>query len=163
MFGLPSFPTWDALHPSISHFPIALLVVSPILVILGLCLSSQRRVLMAVALGFMVAGTAGVYLAAATGDAAKELAPKTPEVTTAIESHENVGSVARAAFTVLTVLFAALLYGPAALKRELDPKAFTTLTLLFLALFLGATLVLVNTAHTGGILVHKLGVHARIV
>jgi uncharacterized membrane protein len=162
MFSLPPVPSWEALHPSISHFPIVLLMVGPLFVLLALWLRDQRRTLMAVAVGLMVAGTLGVYLSASTGDEAKKAAPQTAEVKQALESHENLGSVVRAVFSVLTVLLAALQYGPGLLRKELSARAYTTLAVVFLLLCVGGALVLLNTAHTGGLLVHKLGVHAKI-
>jgi uncharacterized membrane protein len=162
MLSVPPVSSWEALHPSISHFPIVLLIVGPLFVLLGLWLRDHRRVLTAVAVGLMVAGTLGVYLSASTGDEAKKAAPQTPEVKQAVETHENLGSVARAVFTVLTLLLAALQYGPGLLRKELGTRAYTTLAVLFLLLCAGGALVLLNTAHTGGLLVHKLGVHAKI-
>jgi uncharacterized membrane protein len=162
MFELPSFPSWDAFHPGISHFPIVLLLVAPVLIIVGLLSPKQRSNLIALALWFMLAGTLGVYLSAATGDAAKELAPKTPEVIKAIEDHENIGSIVRVIFTVLTALLASLQFGPSLLKKQLSSRAFMVLTVLFLLIYVVAALLLYNAAHSGGILVHKLGVHAKI-
>ncbi len=34
--SFPPFPSWDGLHPLIVHFPIALLLVAPLFVVLGL-------------------------------------------------------------------------------------------------------------------------------
>jgi uncharacterized membrane protein len=162
MFELPTIPSWDALHPAISHFPIALLLVAPLFVLVGLWLRDERRTLWSVAIGLMVAGTVGVYLSAATGDAAKELAQKTPEVTAALEKHESIGELARALFSVLTVLLAALHVGPGLIKRALGPRLSTALACAFLAVYAGAALILVNAASSGGLLVHVLGVHARL-
>jgi len=162
MFEFPSIPSWDALHPGISHFPIVLLLVAPVLVVAALLSREQRRNLMALAFWFLLAGTVTIYLSAATGDSAKELAPKAPEITRAIEAHENVGSIARAVFTGLTVLLAALQFGPGLLKKPLSPKAALSLTVVFLVLYAVAALLLYDAAHTGGLLVHNLGVHAKI-
>ena len=35
MIEFPPIPSWDGLHPLIVHFPIALLLVAPLLVVLG--------------------------------------------------------------------------------------------------------------------------------
>jgi len=162
MLQFPSIPSWDALHPGISHFPIVLLLVAPVLIIVGL-LSSKRRVsLTSMALWFLLFGTVSVYLSAATGDAAKELAPKTPEVVKAIENHENLGSIVRLVFTVLTVLLAVLQYGPTLLKKQLSPKMSMVLYVIFLLIYIVAALFLYDAAHSGGLLVHKLGIHAKI-
>lgn len=162
MFQLPSLASWDALHPAISHFPIALLLVAPLVVLAGLLMATRRQGLFVVALALMTAGTLGIYVSASTGDEAKLLAPKTQEVQQAVDLHESVGSIARAVFSALTVLFAALLYGPRLLKKTLAPKVAGALAWAFLLCYAGASLILMNAAHTGGVLVHTLGVHAKL-
>ena len=162
MFALPSIPSWDALHPGVSHFPIVLLVVAPVVLLVGLMSETRRRSCLELALWFMIAGTLGVYISAATGDAAREVASKTPAVKQAIEEHETIGSVVRAAFTALTLALAALLYGPRLVKKPLAPGTVTNLAIALLVLYLAACLPLYNAAHSGGVLVHKLGVHAKL-
>jgi len=80
----------------------------------------------------------------------------------AVQAHEDLGSAVRAASSALTVLLAALLFGPRMLKRELKRSHLLAgLTTVFvLSLVVG--LILLNAAHTGGLLVHTLGLHARI-
>jgi uncharacterized membrane protein len=166
MFDFPSFPSWDALHPSVSHFPIALLLVAPACLFAALWLTKHRRTLAVVAFGLMLAGTLGVYLAASTGDAARDVArdaaPQSPEVKAAVQTHEDLGSAVRAVFSALTVLLAALLFAPRVFKRELKASHFLAGLIALLVLCLAAGLILLNTAHSGGLLVHKLGLHARI-
>lgn len=162
MFSLPSLLSWQALHPALSHFPIVLLTVAPLLVLLALVLREHRRPLLLVAFGLLAAGTVAVYLSASSGDEAKATAPQTPEVTAAIERHEQLGSAVRAVASALTVLLAAMLFGPRLVKKELGPRAFVALACVFLAISLACDVLVVGTAHSGGLLVHKLGVHAPI-
>ena len=162
MFDAPFVQNWDALHPAMSHFPIVLLLVAPVLVFVALIRSGRRDSILAIAFWFLLAGTASIYLSAATGDAAKEVAPKTPEVQKAIGEHEDVGSAARAIFTGLAVLLAALRYGPMLLKKQLRQRTSSILCACYLLVYLVALVVLFNAAHTGALLVHKLGVHAAI-
>jgi uncharacterized membrane protein len=35
MLTLPPLPTWQAIHPLIVHFPIALLLVAPLFIVIG--------------------------------------------------------------------------------------------------------------------------------
>lgn len=162
MFEFATASSWSAMHPEVSHFPIVLLVVAPVFVLLALWRRAQRTTLMAVAAGLLLAGTLSVYLSASSGDEAKKQAPETAEVKAAVEHHESLASVARAVFTGLSVLLLALLYGPRLAKRTLQPRTATALTVVFLVLYLAAVVVLLDAAHSGGILVHKLGVHARL-
>ncbi len=42
MIDLPPLPTWDGIHPLVVHFPIALLLVAPLLVLLAAALAPAR-------------------------------------------------------------------------------------------------------------------------
>jgi uncharacterized membrane protein len=160
MFELPPIPAWDGLHPLIVHFPIALLLVAPLFVVLGLLVGRHSRLLMTSALVLMVLGTAASYVAVSTGEAAGKLADRTPEVNQVLQHHEQLAERTRLTFTVLTVVLAGLLAGPAVLKRPLARVPATVLTLLFLGVYGAGAIVLANTAHNGGRLVHELGVRS---
>jgi uncharacterized membrane protein len=170
MFDLPSLSSWDALHPSLSHFPIALLLLVPFCLAAAIFVNKHRQTLLAVAFGLTLVGMAAAYFSASTGDAARDVAqeaarngaPQTAEVKAAVQTHEDLASVVRAGSTVIAVLLAALLFGPQLLKRELKDNHFLAGLVVLLVLCLALDLVLLNTAHTGGLLVHKLGMHAPI-
>ena len=63
----PPIPSWDGLHPLIIHFPIALLLVAPILVLLGLISPNRGRAFLGAALILMVLGTIASWIAVSTG------------------------------------------------------------------------------------------------
>jgi len=42
MFQFPPIPSWDAWHPMIIHFPIALLLIAPVFILLGALLEPAR-------------------------------------------------------------------------------------------------------------------------
>jgi len=158
MFELPPIPTWDGLHPLIVHFPIALLLVAPLFVVLALLWRSHAKPLMIVALVLMALGTVASYVAVSTGQAAGTLAERSPEVNPVLEHHEELAERTRLIFTVLTVVFAGLLAGPLVFRREMARGAAVVLSLLFLAVYGAGTVVLANTAHNGGRLVHEFGI-----
>jgi uncharacterized membrane protein len=162
MFTFPPIPSWDALHPLIIHFPIALLLVAPVLVLLGILLSKQSRGLLIAALVVMALGTIATYFAVATGEAAGELAERMPGVAAVLERHEDLAQIARAIFTALTIGFGAILFVPAILKKGLGRKSTAVVNLAFLVLYAGGAIVLANVAHQGGRLVHEYGVHAMM-
>ena len=158
----PPIPSWDAVHPLIVHFPIALLLVAPILIIVGMLLPGQRMGLFIAALGLIAMGTIGTYFAVATGEATGELAKKTPAIAAILEAHEELAETARLIFTALTVIFAAILLGPLFFKRRLGPRTSMVLVVAFLVLYSAGSLVLINVAHEGGRLVHEFGVRAMV-
>ena len=162
MSTFPPIPSWDALHPLIIHFPIALLLVAPVLVLLALLLRKQARGILIAALVVMSLGTVGTYFAVATGEAAGELAERTPGVAAVLERHEELAQTARFVFTALTVLFAAILLLPSIFKKGLGRKSAAVVNLAFLVIYAGGAILLANVAHQGGRLVHEYGVRAMM-
>jgi uncharacterized membrane protein len=163
MQALPPIPNWTELHPLVIHFPIALLLIAPLFIIAGIVVNSQKgRPFLITALALMVLGTAGAFFAVATGEAAGEVVERTPAVKAVLERHEELAEMTRIVFSVLTVLFAAILFLPRLLKREASSLAARILPLAFLLFYSTGAVILVNTAHNGGRLVHGLGIHAGI-
>lgn len=163
MFQLPPVPSWDGLHPLIIHFPIVLLLVAPVLIVVGALVKPDKGgVLLWTALLMMAIGTATVFLAVETGEAAGKLADRTPAINAVLEHHEELAERTRVAFSVLTVIFAAILVIPKFVRRASSSLVTTVLPLVFVVLYGVGALLLINTAHNGGRLVHELGVTAMV-
>lgn len=163
MTQMPPIPSWEGLHPLIIHFPIVLLVIAPLLVLAGALLKPESgRPVLYVALGLMVAGTLSAFLAAATGEAAGKLAERTPEISAVLERHEELADATRAVFSALTVIFAAILFAPMTFRKLSGRLVSTALPLVFLLFYGVGVLLLMNTAHNGGRLVHEFGVKALV-
>lgn len=159
--ALPPVPGWNELHPLVIHFPIALLLVAPLFIIEGVIANPQKgRPFLIAALVLMLLGTAGTFFAVATGEAAGEVAERTPVVSAVLERHEDLAEMTRIVFSVLTILFSAILFLPRILKRETSPLSARVLPLAFLLFYCAGAVILVKAAHNGGKLVHELGVHA---
>ena len=163
MIQFPPIPSWDALHPLIIHFPIALLLVVPFLIVVGALRPPERgRTILYVALALMIAGTLGTFLAVASGEAAGRIAERTPQIDAVLERHEQLAEATRITFSVLTVVFAAVLLVPRMLGKVSGRLISTTLPLVFLLFYGVGVLLLTNTAHNGGRLVHEFGVKAAV-
>lgn len=163
MFQLPPVPGWDGLHPLIIHFPIALLLVAPVFILLGALVEPRRgRMFLIAALVMLLLGTGSIFIAVSTGEAAGKLAERTPAISAILEHHEQLAERTELFFSVLTFTLAVVIFFPAIIRREIPRVAYVTLPLLFL-IFYGAGIVLLsNTAHNGGRLVHEFGVHAMV-
>ncbi|HVO59368.1 MAG TPA: DUF2231 domain-containing protein [Terriglobales bacterium] len=163
MIQMPPIPSWDGLHPLIIHFPIALLLVAPILVLVGAPLKPEKgRPVLYVALALMIAGTLSIFVAAATGEEAGKLAERTPQIDAVLERHEELADATRAVFSGLTVIFAAIIFAPMAFHKLSGRLVATVLPLVFLLFYGVGVLLLTNTAHNGGRLVHEFGVRAMV-
>lgn len=159
----PSIPAWHGIHPLLVHFPIALLLIAPLLVVMSLVLPKIGKGLAAAALTVMALGVIGAFLAVATGEAAaKMIADPTDEIIEAVEEHEELAETTRNVFTVLLAAYAAILVVPLARKKPFASKLNLSLNAAFLALYLTGMIFLANTGDRGGRLVHVLGVRAEL-
>ncbi len=163
MMQFPPIPSWDALHPLIIHFPIVLLLIAPLFIVIGAVVRPDKgRLFLISALILMVLGTASTYVAVGTGEAAGKLAERVPGVEAVLEQHENLAETTRLVFSVLTVIFLAIVAIPRVLPNVSNRLLLKVLPLIFLGFYSAGVLLLINTAHHGGRLVHEFGVHAMI-
>jgi uncharacterized membrane protein len=163
MLQFPPMPTWDSLHPLIIHFPIALLLLCPIFIAISAAIRPpQGRPYMIAALVVLLLGTASLFVAASTGEAASELAERGGAMNAVLESHEALASQTKVIFLGLSAILLGMFVIPRFLRRNETRLFSTLLPLSFLALYSVGVLFLVNTAHDGGRLVHEFGVHAML-
>jgi uncharacterized membrane protein len=104
----------------------------------------------------------GTFLAVASGEAAGRIAERTPQIDAVLERHEELAEATRITFSVLTVVFAAILLVPRTLGKFSGRLISTALPLVFLLFYAAGVLLLTNTAHNGGRLVHEFGVKAAV-
>jgi uncharacterized membrane protein len=162
---LPALPPWNAAHPIVVHFPIALLMVTPLFVLLGIIPRPERgRPFLLSALILMALGTAGAYAAHEAGDAAEEAAEHagqiSPEAKRVVDRHEELAGDTVGIFVALTLLFGALVLVPTFLPQFKTPLFLRILPAVFLLLYFAGLAVLGNAAYLGGRLVHEYGIHA---
>jgi uncharacterized membrane protein len=163
MLQFPPMPTWDSLHPLIIHFPIVLLLLSPLFILISAVLPPPKsRPYMATALIILVLGTVSLYIAASTGESAAELAERGGAMNAVLQAHESLASETKIVFSGLCAIAIGTLVVSRLLRRQETRLSSTLLPLAFLALYSVGILFLVNTAHAGGRLVHEFGVHAII-
>lgn len=159
---IPPIPQWDGMHVLIVHFPVALLLAAPVLLVLGLVFVKKPLGfgLLVAAFVIMLMGTISAYFTVSTGKAAGKMAIRTPEITQVITLHESLATATRNTFTVLTIVYGVVLFGP--MLRKKQPRALTIIVTncIFLLFYMGGVALVSNTAHQGGRLVHELGVQA---
>jgi uncharacterized membrane protein len=156
----PPWPGWDGLHPLVVHFPIALLLVAPLFVLLGAAMPRRGRALSLSALMLLAIGTSFIFIAAETGEAAGQLVDDTPAVHNVLERHEELAELATPVFATITIAFALVLAAQWWFVKLQTPRVHVPVHVAVLLVLVGATLLLANTAHQGGRLVHELGVRA---
>ena len=157
---LPPWPGWDGLHPLVIHFPIALLLVAPLFVLLAVVLPKHAQALSASALLLLALGTVSAVVSVETGEAAGELVEHSEAVDAVLLEHAELAETTRNVFAALTLLYAAVLGVPLVVRKLGQPKFRLATNLVMLVLLAAASLLVVNTGHLGGRLVHELGVRA---
>lgn len=157
---MPTLPPWDALHPVAVHFPVAFLVLAPLLTLVAL-LSREGRVGMT-RVAFLVAllGAMGASLAVQTGEATEDRARIPEAAESVLHEHEEMAERAPLFAWGLAIGLGALVLIPMVRKREMKTRSARAVLGMLLVLQLAATLYIANTAHLGGRLVHEFGVRA---
>lgn len=158
----PVLPDWNGMHPVFVHFPVALLLVAPLLLIVALAARDAWRPWAFAALALMALGAVSAWLAVGSGHAAGQLVDRTPELERAISAHEALALTTRNLWTLLTLLLALVVLMPAWLRRPLPAGLRITAFLLVVALSAAGASWLARTADTGGRLVHTSGVRAMV-
>lgn len=103
---LPLIPSWQGVHPLITHFPIALLLLAPLfLVFAAFTQADKRSTFLASALIVMVLGTGSMYVAYEAGKAAATVVERSGGIEAIVEHHQKLAGHARFSFTLATVLF----------------------------------------------------------
>jgi uncharacterized membrane protein len=153
--------SWNSLHLLIIHFPIALLLLSPLFILISTVPAPPRnRPYMIAAIVILLLGNGGLFLAGLTGHAAAEGAERGGAVNAVLESHQDLASETQIVFAGLSVILLGMYLIPKALHCEENRLFATFLPLAFLALYAAGILFLVDTAHAGVRLVHEFEVHA---
>lgn len=164
MLQIPPIPSWDAMHPLIIHFPIVLLLLSPVFILTSAILTPPKsRPYLITGLALLLLGTVSLYLAESSGEAAAELAKQGKAVGSVLSTHEDLASETRGIFSAaLSVVLLAVFFAPRISHSHETRLTSTYMPIAFLVLYSVGALFMVNTAHAGGRLVHEYGVHARI-
>lgn len=161
MTSLPPIPPWDSLHPLVIHFPIALLLIAPLFIVIGAIMKPEKgRPYLLAALVLMALGTAGTWVAVSTGEAAGEIAERSEQINAAIQQHEHLAELTRTVFTALTAALGVILLIPRFMKTTATRVFTTALPIVLLVAYGAGSVLLANTAHQGGRLVHQLGITA---
>lgn len=152
-------PPWNHMHPLIIHFPIALLLFAPLLVLLGLLWPDQRQGIHGAALVTLVLGEVSALAALVSGNAASSLAQRTPALRLALAAHEHYAQLTVLTYALLTLAFALLWGLPRLAPRARGSAPLTILLGFWLAFSTVGMAALVQTGHLGGHMVHDLGTH----
>lgn len=164
MFTPPPPLPWNALHVAIIHFPIVLLMIAIAPALLALAWRRYAGPLSAFALALLIVGTASAFIATSTGEAAQGIIPSTIPAAAdeVLEEHEKLAELTRNLFVVVTLAYAALAGVRWRFGEKMPRWAFPAAGAIVALPHAAGVLMLANTAHLGGRLVHEFGIRAPI-
>jgi uncharacterized membrane protein len=142
------------MHPIMVHFPVGLLLVTPLFIVIGAVLPPMKaRPWMLTALILMALGTASLFLAVPTGEAAAQAGRIASSSPTLLETHQQLALETRGIFTMLLAIYVGVMLVPVVLHQQ--SRLFSTiLPVSFLLLYSAGAVLLVNTARAGTELAH---------
>ena len=108
----------------------------------------------------MVLGTIASYVALSTGLAAGSRTRLPLAVNDVVAQHRSLAETSALTSAALTMVFAAIVIVPRLLSRHLSRVITAVLPAVFLVLYAAGVVLLLDTAHLGGRLVHEFGVTA---
>ncbi len=161
----PPVPPPEGMHPLVVHFPIALLLFAAVFVVLAMIVPKRGWWFSVSALIVLIGGTAGTFVAVATGIAARDVVEDAEDdaMWDVMQEHEDLMEQARNVFVALTVIYAGIVVLPLLANSLQSLKFAFPVNLVFLAALMGANVYMASGAHLGGRLVHQYGVRSALV
>lgn len=156
MSPVSMFPTWNAVHPLVIHFPLILFVVAPLIgLAAAFTKAAARGAVLVSCLVLMLLASTSLQLSYKTGEAAAHTA-KGIGAEVVLEQHKEAAELARGSLMLATLLFGLTLLF--CLRLHLPVRQLIGVLPLGAALFYGLGLFwLVQTAYQGERLVHEFG------
>ena len=158
----PPIPQWEGMHVLIVHLPIALLLVSPLFVLLGMLPGRQRTGTRVAALVLLILGTGAAYMAIESGEAAAQLADRSGQVAAVLEQHAAMAEWVRDVFTGITVLYGLFVVAGLFVTQLSKPAIATSVQVVVLLAMGVGVLMVADTGDLGGRLVHEFGLRAAL-
>lgn len=153
----------DVWHPLVIHFPVALLAIVPVFLTAALFLRKHRICFVLSALILVGLGTGMMFAAVESGESAARFVPRQAAVQETLEEHEELAETSLKLFLILFGVLGAVTAMDFFWARKESRRAMMRWAyVVYLIVYGGASLVLVATAHEGGMLVHQHGVQARL-
>ncbi|GAB6283569.1 MAG: hypothetical protein STSR0008_23470 [Ignavibacterium sp.] len=139
------------IHPMVTHFPIALLIIGFLADAIGVIF--KKDFFTKAAFYLLVLGAIGVVAAYITGENAGEKVEEIAAVEQALESHEEAAETT----LILALITAVVRIIFVAIKKYSTPIKWITLVL-----FLFTVISIFNTGHKGGTLVYNYGAGVQL-
>lgn len=158
---MPSVPAFEALHPLVVHFPIAVFLIAIIPLAFAMIFRRRAGTWAWASVLLLTIATAGAFAAVSTGEAAEDAVGTISTLAeTALHDHEESAELVRNLMPI-TLGFGIVL-AVLASREKRHAKFIAPAAVALLASWSFTALRLADTAHQGGLLVHAHGIHAPL-
>lgn len=159
----PGFLPWESLHPVVVHFPIALLLLSPLFTLLSALLPAAKgRPYPIAALIILLLGTASLPIAAATGAATARGRKDIGDGALVLAIHRQSAAEAAIVFIALSIVLLGIVLVPTDLEVERSRVITTIFPISILVLYCVGIVLILSTADAGFRIVHEFGVRSHV-
>ncbi len=158
---MPPIPSFEALHPLVVHFPIAVFLIALTPLVFALIFRKRAGTWAWTSVLLLTIATAGAFAAVITGEATDNaVGMLSPAAEAAVHDHEEAGEMVRNLMPVTLAFGVVLAVFASREKRRAGLIAGASVALL--ASWSFTALRLADAAHQGGLLVRVHGIHAPL-
>lgn len=155
MSPIPPLPNWSGLHPLLTHFPVALILLSPASIFLGALLKGKwAKRFLTMSLALLSVGATLMYFAIMTGIDAVSIHQLSTEMRGVLDEHKSMARGATSALTVAALLYALTLVIRWWLGVDDNRMVASILPIAFLVFYCIGVFQLFNAVQHGAELVH---------
>lgn len=153
MFQLPTIPNWEAFHPIVVHYPVAILPLAPVAALVAVFWRAKRSEWLFASALLLLVGTASAQFAVLTGEVTWNSIDLPAELDAKVQAHHNAGLFTRTLAGAAALWTAGIWYAMRKRERVRRRGAWGVVATLPLQLLMLMQLTLAGDL--GGRLVHE--------
>lgn len=155
MFELPSVSDLNGIHSFIVHFPIALFLSVPFIILIGIVKKQNYIYFYYTALMLLVVACLMIFAASVSGETEALKFSMSKKAAELLDRHKEYASICKGIFVGITLIYSLYLIIPALLKKQLSKKIHTAINIVLLMLYIPSGIMILQLAFTGSRLISE--------